>query len=78
MIPVPPAAGHPDARFVIYAKDQPQYTPLPAYVDPKGLVLCEFEFTAEELAAVLAGGRVRAWIWTFNRALQPVMLEVVS
>lgn len=78
MIPVSPVAVHANARRLVFAKDQSQYDPLPAAVDPQGLVLTEWELTAEELAAVLAGGRVRLWIHTFGHPLQPVSLEIVK
>lgn len=77
MIAVEPRQVHPDAIRVTYAANQRQYNPLPAAVDSKGLVLTEWELTAEELALILAGGRVRLWMWTFNQPLQPVALEVV-
>ena len=72
------AALHQHARLVVFAKDQPEYEALPASVDPDGLVMTEWELTAEELATIVNGGRVRLWVYTFNRALQPVMLEVVE
>jgi hypothetical protein len=40
--------------------------------------MTEWELSAEDLAKVLAGGRVRLWIYTFGHALQPVALEVVE
>ena len=78
MIAVRPPVVHEGAVYVILGKDQPEYTPLPGACDADGVVLTEWELTAEELAAVLAGGRVRLWIYTFNRPLQPVALEVVE
>ncbi len=78
MIPVMPAAPHEGGILIIFAKDQPQYMPLPASVDRQGLVMTEWEVTAEELARVLAGGRVRLWIYSFGHPLQPVQLEVVE
>ena len=77
MIAVKPATVHEGAIYVTFAKNQPQYDPLPAAVDADGVVMTEWEFTAEELAAALAGGRLRLWVWTFNQPLQPLKIEVV-
>lgn len=66
------------ARSVVIAKDQPQYEPVPASVDAQGLVLTEWEPTAEELDALLQGGRLRLWTWTFNRGFSPIALEAVG
>lgn len=71
-------APHQNARLVIFAKDQPEYEPLPASLDATGLVMTEWEFSAEDLARVLEGGRIRLWLHTNNRPLQPVMIEVVE
>lgn len=78
MIPIPPKTPHAGAERIVFAKDQPEYDPLPAAVDRDGLVMTEWEFTAEELAAIVNGGRLRLWIYTFRRGLQPVALEVVE
>lgn len=80
MKPVEPTPGPRECR-VVFAKDQPEYDPLPAVYtpnDPQGCVRTEWELSAEELATVMNGGRVRLWIWTFRQPLQPVMLEVVE
>lgn len=78
MNPVMPKSFHLGARPIVFAKNQPEYDPIPAAVDSAGLVMTEWEFTAEELAAILAGGRLRLWIHTFGRPLQPLSLEVVE
>ena len=78
MIPVEPKRPHYGAARITFAKDQPEYTPLPACIDSSGLVLTEWEFTAEDLAAILNGGRLRLWVWTFRQPLQPMMLEAVG
>lgn len=78
MKPVEPKVPHDGAALVVFAKDQPQYDPLPAYVDGAGLVMTEWEFSAEDLATIVNGGRVRLWISTFRRSLQPIAIEVVE
>lgn len=78
MTPGEPTVMHEGARLVVFAKDQPQYASLPAAVDGNGLVLTEWEPTAEELDRLLCGGRVRLWTHTFNHPFQPVNLEIIE
>lgn len=78
MNPVEPSSLHPGARLVIFAKDQPEYIPLPAAVDENGLVMTEWEPTAEELGLLLSGGRIRLWTHTYRTPLQPQKLEVID
>lgn len=59
---VTPAALHENAVLQVFAKDQPQYFPLPASVDADGCVMTEWELSAEDLANVVNGGRVRIWL----------------
>lgn len=78
MTPVEPGAVHPGARLVTFGAGQPQYDPLPAAVDAAGVVLTEWEPTADELDRILSGGRVRLWVHTFGAPIQPVCLEVTA
>lgn len=75
VIPTVPIGMGPDDLIVI-AKDQPEYIPLPAFFTPEGYVITEWELTAEELARLMTGGRLRLSILTFGRPLQPLILEV--
>jgi hypothetical protein len=68
----------PGTRVIIFAKDQPPYTPLPALVYEDGKVLTEWAFSEEERAAVAKGENLRLWIWTFGSPLQPVALEITD
>lgn len=78
MTPVEPDVC-PDAwQRITFAKDQPQYEPLPACVSPSGAVMTEWEPTAEERAQISAGGRVRLMLFTFGQPLQPVMVSVAG
>lgn len=77
MIPVEPPA-YDGTMGVVYAKDQPQYIPLPARVDSTGMVITEWEPTAEDLERLLQGGRVRLCIHTHMQPLQPVSLDVIE
>lgn len=77
MTPVEPAV--PDGEvLVVFAKDQPQYLPLPASVGPTGIVTTEWEPTAEELEQLFVGGRVQLRVYTFGQPLQPVSVSVLE
>lgn len=78
MAPVEPVECPEGSRRVVYAKDQPEYIPLPAIVSPDGVVLTEWELSAEELHTLFVGGRLRLHVLTFGQPLQPVRLEVVA
>lgn len=80
MTPVRPSVVPDGCARAVFGKNQPEYHPLPAYVEsgPARVVVTLWEPTAEELAAILNGGRVRLRVSTFGRLLQPVYLDVVE
>lgn len=61
---------------VVFAEDQPEYLPLPAYKDNNGLVISCWSFTLRERIKVLFTGRIWWSVLTFNRPLQPQMPSV--
>lgn len=65
-------------RPVVFAKDQPEYDPLPALAYPDGKILTEWEFTDEERQKIARGENLRLWIWTFGKPLQPIALDITS
>jgi hypothetical protein len=68
-------------RLVQFAKNQPQYEPLPAYIEdsPMGTVITEWELSEEERKAIAEGACIiRLSILTFQEPLQPVKLEVIE
>jgi hypothetical protein len=71
-------AADPEPRAVVFAKNQPQYDPLPALVYADGKLMTEWKLTEEERERIAHGENIRLWIWTFNRPLQPVALEVTD
>jgi hypothetical protein len=88
--PVEPVL-HEGARLVVFAKDQPEYVPLPASVDEEGLVMTEWEPTSAELDVLLSGGRVRLWLHhaigtdgcdkcgaVVQRRLSPISIEIIE
>ncbi len=60
---------------VIYAKDHPQYKPLPAHRTICGQVTSCWQLTPEEIEEVKLTGKIFLTQSTFNQALQPVMLK---
>ena len=71
--PIIPGAAVPE---VVFAKDQPQYRPLPAYRAEDGTVLTRWRFTWWERLRVLCSGNCYVWTLTFNQPLQPILLDV--
>ena len=65
----------PDHELIVYAEDQPEYTPLPAWKGPDGLRVTRWKLTWRERLDVLLGGSIWLRILTFDRPLQPVLLE---
>lgn len=68
-----------DGANVVFAKDQPEYIPLPAMRvpnDPQGLVITKWELTPEEMELIKETGTIHLSMLTFNQPLQPVLLTV--
>jgi hypothetical protein len=64
---------------VIYAKDQPQYWPLPAFKlpnDARGQVICCWKLTWIERIKIAFTGKIWHSMLTFNKPLQPQMMWV--
>lgn len=72
------AAADPTARYRVIAKNQPEYTPLPAIIYDDGKVCTEWRLTEDERQRIARGENLRLWVWTFGQPLQPVALEVTT
>jgi len=63
---------------VVFAEDQPEYLPLPAYYvvpdNPQGEIITCWKLTFKERVRLLFTGKVWHSIWTFNGSLQPQRL----
>lgn len=62
---------------VVFAKDQPEYMPLPAMKipnDPQELITRQL--SPEELERIKETGTIHLSMLTFNQPLQPVLLTV--
>lgn len=62
---------------IVYAKDQPEYLPLPVLRSPTGILYSRWKFSAEERAAIAAGADLYVSTHTFFQPLQPIGLEVL-
>lgn len=76
MKPASPVIPGVELPETIYAKDQPEYTPLPVFKQEDGTVLSRWHLTWRERLRVLLFGDVYLFCLTFNRSLQPVALQV--
>lgn len=75
MRPVSPVIPGVEMDEVVYAADQPQYQPLPAFKCVNGKILTRWEMTDEEKRLVAEQGYIYLAVSTFNQPLQPVYLS---
>lgn len=57
---------------ITYAKDQPEYIPLPAMKKRNGDITTAWELSDEEIAILIATKRIYLHVMTFNQNLQPL------
>lgn len=63
-------------RNIVFAEDQPEYLPLPAFIDQQqGIVLTVWKPTFWERLKILFSARLYLQIITYNKPLQPVFLS---
>ena len=60
---------------ITYAKDQPQYIPLPALKFQDGLVVTRWSLSWKERLTILLGGSVYLGLLTYNHPLQPIRIS---
>jgi hypothetical protein len=65
-------------KEVVYAKDQPEYNPLPTLRNQDGVVLSRWKLTEAERKAVAEGADILLSLHTFNQPLQPILMEVIT
>jgi hypothetical protein len=75
MIPITPEPRK-DARAVVFAKDQPEYLPLPANFDGTS-VETKWRLSWHEWLRVLWTGNLYLTLLTFGKPLQPIRLSVL-
>ncbi len=69
----------PDSQEVVFAKDQPEYNPLPAalVLRDEGLtVVTRWQLTDDERAAIAGGADLYLELLTNGNPLQPIRLMV--
>jgi len=74
---------HADATLVTFARNQQElYEVLPASVDAQSTVMTEWELSAEDLARIVNGGRIRVWLLHTGvmdgKKLTPIAVEAVE
>lgn len=74
MNPISPVIPGFEHSEVTYAKDQPEYKPLPALPTGDGVILTRWRMNRRERLRALLSGDVYLWVWTFGGPLQPVSL----
>jgi len=75
MKPVSPVAKGFEQLEVVFAKDQPEYLPLPALpIDDGNRLITRWRLTMRERLLILFHGNVYLWISTFKNPLQPVAI----
>jgi len=63
---------------IVYAKNQSEYTPLPALRNSKGYVLSRWKFTDIEREAIANGADLYICQLSCNQPLQPIMTGVAT
>ena len=59
---------------ITFAKDQIEYIPLPAYIDPYGMVTTRWKFSFIERLQAFFFDKIYLKVLTFNQPLQPIKL----
>jgi hypothetical protein len=62
----------------VYAKNQPEYLPLPVYKTADGVVTSCWQLTVKERMMVPFSGKVWWTVLTFNRPLQPCLPTICN
>ncbi len=63
---------------MVFAENQPEYQPLPAFKDMEGNVVTCWQMTWRERIRLMITGRVFLIVSTFNNPLQPINMSIHS
>lgn len=63
---------------VVYAKDQPEYTPLPGHKNQDGDLVTCWELSDEEIKFIVETKQLWLKVKTFNQPLQPIFCSVLK
>lgn len=61
---------------IIFAENQPEYQPLPAFRNDEGTVLTCWKLSRFERFKMLLTGRLYIQVLTFNHPLQPILPSI--
>lgn len=79
MTPASPVAYDPETRWgiseIVYAKNQPEYIPLPALRFDDGLVVTRWKPSIWDRMLIAFGGDIYLGLLTFNHPLQPIIMS---
>jgi hypothetical protein len=77
--PISPVAYDPETRWgvseIVFAKEQPQYIPLPALKFEDGLVVTRWKLSWRERVNLIFGDSIYLGLLTYNRPLQPIRMS---
>jgi hypothetical protein len=77
MYPVSPVIEGFEQHEVVFAKDQPQYKPLPSLpIDDGECIVTRWQLSWKEVLRLLLTRSVYLKVKTFGHPLQPVMLSI--
>jgi hypothetical protein len=76
MHPMSPVVPTANVDEVVYAKDQPEYQPLPCIRATDGAILTRWSLNEQERRQVAEQGYVYLTVMTFNQPLQPLLMTV--
>jgi len=62
----------------VYAKDQPEYEPLPVFKNEEGDVVSCWQLSDEEIQQIVETKKLWICVKTFNKALQPIFCTVIK
>jgi len=74
--PVSPVVTGLEPYEVVYAEDQPEFTPLPALRSPAGLVATRWKLTDEDRERLMGECDIFLFVHTNNKPLQPVDIQL--
>ncbi len=63
---------------LVFAKDQPEYMPLPVHKAKDGVVVSCWKLTPEEFVILTETRQIYLTMLTFNQPLTPVLLTVAK
>lgn len=64
-----------DIANAVYAKDQPEYIPLPCYREEDGTITIRWKLSWRERWTIFKNGCLWHQVLTFNAPLQPIKLS---